>query len=344
MLTKPAPVLHLDWLQCQIKWVNKLKPNYASFYDVKRLEFGTRHFRCIEEVYMNKKRIATIASQPHSNILDPDALIVKFDNWVCYAVNMRKIISDFLAGNGFEFVSFSRVDFCADFNEFDNGMQCEKFIKSYIGRRCLRLGKSKNVAYHFSQGKESHVSKGLKFGSNLSEVTAYIYDKTLEMESVKWKPWIYKAWEKGGLDVKRHVWRLEFSMKSGGKLVCNTETGELDLFLSLKLLEFEYIYKCFYTLYEKYFHFVWNDGQVRKDRMRQVKMFKHLPCDDVLVNAEQMRDADRSKKIFIKKLHEMNNEMRGRDFHMNVYMTEFQRQLIEDSHLQTWAMKNGLNS
>lgn len=343
MLTKPAPILHLDWIQMQVKWYIKSEPVFHKYYTIKKLDFGTRHFKVVQEIYIMKKRIATLTSKPHSGILDPDAMIVKFDNWVCYAINMRKIIYEFLELNKLEFISFSRVDFCADFNLFDNGMKPAKFVRQYIYRRMLRLGKSPNISHHFSQGKKEHITKGLKFGSNLSECTAYIYNKSLEMEKVKWKPWIYMAWKKGGLDVESDVWRLEFSMKSGGVLTANTETGELDLFLSLKLLEADYIYKCYYKLYEKYFTFVWNDGQVRKDRMRKVKLFKYIYSPEVLVNAEPMKDADRSKKIFIRKLHELNNELRGTDFYMNVYMNELKNKLIEESHLQSWAIYKGIN-
>lgn len=342
-MTQPAPVLHLDWLQMSVKWVSKSKARYAPLYEVKKLPFSTRHFKIIEELYINKKRICTITSQPCSEILDKDLIIVKFDNWLLYDNSFRKRIYEFLEANKMIFISFSRVDFCADFNFFDNGMKPDKFIKKYIYRKCLRLGRTPSVAHHFGQGKDEHVEKGLKFGSNLSEVTAYIYNKTLEMNNVHWKPYIYLAWKKGKLDVEKDVWRVEFSMKSGGVLKVDTESGEIDLFLSLELMQEAYIQKCFYKLYEKYFTFVWSDGQVRKDRMRKIKLFKYIYSPEILVNAEATEDANRSKKIFIKKLHEMNNEMRGKDFFMNIYMTEFQTKLIEDAKLQSWAMKKGLN-
>lgn len=344
MLTKPAPLLHCDWLQVSVKWHNNSEHKFAAFYTVKRLSFGTRHFKRVEEIYIGKKRIATVTSEPCSEILDKALTIVKFDNWLLYANQFRKVVSEFFSVNKLEFVSISRIDFCADFNLFDNGMKPDKFIKKYIYRRFLRKGKTPHVGHHFGQGKNEHFEKGLKFGSNLSEVTAYIYDKTREMETVKWKPYIYMAWKKGGLNLEEHIWRLEFSVKSGGILKANTETGEIDLFLTLDVIKAEYIYKCFYKLYERYFTFVWNDGQVRKDRMRVLKLFKYIYSPEVLVHAEPMRDADRSKKIFIKKLSELNDEMRGAGFYLNVYMDEFKHKLIEESHLQTWAMKHGLNT
>lgn len=344
MLTKVAPILHCDWLQVSVKWGAGSMRKFASFYTVKRLNITTRHFKKIEEIYIGKKRIATMTSQPCSEILDKELTIVKFDNWLLYANQFRKVVSEFFKVNGLEFVSISRIDFCADFNLFDNGMKPDKFIKKYIYRRFLRKGKTPHIAHHFGQGKKEHFEKGLKFGSNLSEVTAYIYDKTREMESIMWKPWIYMAWKKGGLNVDEHVWRLEFSVKSGGILKANTDTGELDLFLTLEVIEAEYIYKCFYKLYERYFTFVWNDGQVRKDRMRILKLFKYIYSPEVLVHAEPTEMADRSKKIFIKKLHELNNEMRGADIYLNIYMDEFKTKLIEDAHLQSWAMKHELNT
>lgn len=342
MLTKVAPVLHLDWIQMQIKWQKKTEPVFHRMYEVKTLDFGTRHFKVVQEIYLLKKRIATLTSKPHSNILDPDAMIVKFDNWVCYAVNMRKLVVDFIECNNFEFISFSRVDFCADFNVFDNGMLPPNFIRKYIYRKCLRLGKSPNVAHHFSQGKKEHITKGLKFGSNLSEVTAYVYNKSLEMEVVKWKPWIFHSWQLGGLDVKQDVWRLEFSMKSGGTLIVNKDDGTLDLFLTLDLLDFKFMHDSYFVLYQKYFQFVWNDGQVRRDRMRKIQLFNFVPWNEILVHASEMKDANRSKKIFIKKLHELNNELRGRDFFMSIYGDQLKDTIISDASLQSWAMKKGM--
>lgn len=344
MLTKPAPVLHCDWLQASVKWGPGSMRQFANFYTVKKLNITTRHFNRIEEVYIGKKRIATVTSQPCSEILDKDLTIVKFDNWLLYANQFRKVVSEFFSMNGLEFISISRIDFCGDFNEFDNGMLPDKFIKKYIYRRFLRKGRTPHVTHHFGQGKKEHYEKGLKFGSNLSEVTAYIYDKSRQMETEEWKPWIYMAWKKGGLDVERKIWRIEFSVKSGGILKANTDTGELDLFLTLQVIESEYIYKCFYKLYERYFSFVWNDGQVRKDRMRLLKLFKYIYSPEVLVHAEPLETANRSKKIFIKKLHELNNEMRGAGVYLNIYMDEFKTKLIEDAKLQSWAMKHGLNN
>lgn len=343
MIPQVAPILHLDWIQIMLKWVNKYEPVFNKKYKVKRLDITTRHFKQVDEVYIRGKRLVTLTSKPASGILDPDMIVAKFDNWVCYDSNMHIYVLDFLQSNQFEFISFSRVDFCADFNDFDNGMRPDKFIKKYVGRKLLRLGRTPHVAHHFGQAKTEHFEKGLKFGSNLSEVTAYIYNKTLEMNVVKWKPYIWKCWSDGGLDVKRDVWRVELSIKSGGKLIANTETGELDLLLSLQLMSYEYIYKCFYKLYERYFFFVWNDGKSRKDRMRVVKLFNYIYSDEVLVNAEVTETADRSKKIFIKKLDEMNKEMRGTDILMNMELDKFKRKLIEDAGLETWAMKNGLN-
>lgn len=343
MLTKPAPVLHCDWLQLHIKRVDKINHAFHHRYKVKKLEFGTRHFKLIEEIFIGERRIATLTSMPHSNILDADSLIVKFDNWVCYDHNFRHIVNEFLKLNGFYFIACSRVDLCADFNLFANGMHPDKFIKKYIYRKLLKEGKARKVRHTFSQESTRHDEEGLSFGSKLSEITYYLYDKTKELNEVVYKPYIVEAWRKGGLDLDAGVWRLEFSLKSGAKLLVNSETGEFDLFATLKIVEKDYILKAYSVLYFKYFQFVWNDGQQRKDRMRQLKLFEFSRCSEILVGAMGMKDADRSKKIFIKKLHELNNELRGSDFYMCEYGEEFKKRIIDDGGLQTWAMLRGLN-
>lgn len=297
-----------------------------------------------------EKRIATITSKPHSGILDEDSLIVKFDNWVLYNTRFSPIVEDFIKLNNFYFISCSRVDFCADFNEFNNNMNPKDFIRKYMFRKFLKTGKAKGVTPKFDQGEKEHLWSGLKFGSNLSEITYYLYNKSKELREVLHKPWIVETWIKGGLrtptdpsDRDNDVWRLEFSLKSGTKLIASEETGEIDLFLTLDIMKADYIAKCFYLLYQRYFCFVWNDGQCRKDRMRVLKLFKHEPVLDILVNSEKMRDATRSDKIFIKKLHEMNNELRGRDFFMSIEMDKYKQTIIEDTGLQSWAMYHGLH-
>lgn len=343
MLTQPAPLLHCDWLQASIKWVSQSIGYYSPIYKVKKLDFSTRHFSLIEELYLRKKRIATITRKPCSPVLDPLLCIVKFDNWVLYDNLKHEIILGFFQHNGIELISISRIDFCCDFQVFDNGMKPETFIKKYVNRKLLREGKSPQVAHHFGQGLHEHLEKGLKFGTNNSPITAYIYNKTQEMKDKVWKPYIYQSWIDHGFDSLAIIWRIEFSVKSGGMLIIDTETGEVDIFLTLQVIADEYIYKCFFKLYERYFSFVWNDGQVRRSRMRRLNLFRFTPSPEILVPAEAMRDADRAMKIFLKKLNEFNDEMRGTDFHMNIYMQQFQRKLIEDARLQTWAMQHGLN-
>lgn len=343
MLPQATPLLHCDWLQCSIKWVSQSIGYYSPFYNVKMLDFSTRHFKLIEELYVKHKRIATITRKPCSPLLDEFLCIVKFDNWVLYDMCKHEIILGFFQRNGIELITISRIDFCCDFQIFDNGMVPETFIKKYVGRKMLREGKSPEIAHHFAQGLTEHIEKGLKFGTNNSPITAYIYNKTKEMKAKVWKPYIYQSWLDHGFDTMFEVWRVEFSVKAGGTLLIDTESGEIDIFLSLQVVANDYIYKCFFKLYERFFSFVWNDGQQRRSRMRGVKLFKFKKSNEVLVRAEGMRDADRSMKIFLKKLNELNNEMRGSDFHGNIYMQEFQRKLIEDCRLQAWAMQHGLN-
>jgi hypothetical protein len=350
MLTKPAPVLHCDWLQLHIKRVDKIKTKFHSRYVVKRLDFKTRHFALIEEVYQMDRRIATVTSKPLSGILDPDSLIVKFDNWVLYDKNFRFIVSEFMRLNDFIFIGCSRVDFCADFNTFANDMKPENFIRKYMYRKFLKTGKAKGVRPTFDQGKDRHIYSGLSFGSNTSEVTYYLYNKSKELREVKMKPWIVAAWEKAGLRISvtpdepdNDVWRLEFSLKSGTKLIVNKDTGEFDIFATMEVIEEKYISHCFFVLYCKYFTFVWNDGQVRKDRMRTLRLFDGERGNEVLVDTTNMKDSKRSDKIFIKKLHELNNELRGRDFFMSVDLDLYKETVIRDRGLVNWAMWKGLN-
>lgn len=241
-----------------------------------------------------------------------------------------------------EFQNFARLDLCLDFQEFDNKMAPELFIKRYLCGSVLKMGKASKFKVVGTQSDSQHIFESLRFGSLFSEISYYLYNKTKEMEQVHWKPWINNTWEKNKFDKHKDVWRLEFSVKSGNKILLDKSTGESKIIHSLESLLKDNMEIIYTTLREKYWQFKWNDGQVKKNRMRSLKLFKNSDYNFQISELEGTKDATRSTKIFIKKLEETATELRGSDIEGTFAATMLRDKMITDFGLQGWAHKKGI--
>lgn len=336
------PILSIDWLQLNVQQEIQSTGKFHGFFTVKNLPLGTRHFKLVQELYRNNKRVATVVSKPHSPLLDERMMLVKFDNWALYGTDLSAYVQEFLALNGMKFQNVSRIDICADFQEFYNMMNPGLFIKKYVRTTFLKMGKVGKFKTVGTQNATIHEWESLRFGSNLSEISYYLYNKRKEMNEVKWKPWIAERWLKAGFDPEKDTWRLEFSIKSGAKSMVNTETGESKLLATLDILKPEFLNTSYNILRHHYFRFVWNDGQKKKSRMRELKLFAGDFSKYTIVDCDGQHDSTRATKIFIKKLEEVNQELRGNNFDLAIAAADLKQQMIVSRGLQTWAMRNNL--
>lgn len=332
-----APVLNIDWLQLNLIAPSDLHIKYHSFFKVKLMPYSTRHFKIVEELYRHKKRIATVTRMPASNIIAKDTILVKFDNWLLYQEDLFSYVSQFIALNNFKFKSISRLDICCDFQYFQNGQVPSSFIKNYLRGDYLRLGRTSISNAHFKQIDTDLFFNALKFGSNLSDISTYLYNKTLEMNCVKWKPWIAMSWMLAGFKLELDTWRLECSLKDCHKIVISNDTGEVLELNHINTLKHDNVELLFNCLREKYFTFVRKDDQVKKSRMQRLKLFKNDYSDLCLINSKSMLQSNRADKIFIKKLDDVNKELRGQDIEMNIDLQILKAKYIELTGLAGWA-------
>jgi len=331
------PILNYDWIQVNASIDCTLTFKYHSFYVIKLQPFSTRHFKIVEEIYRNNKRIATVTRQPLSDIIPPNTVLIKFDNWVLYSFNMFDYTKEFLSLNNLIFHNISRLDVCADFTRFANDMEPSNFIKNYLYEKYLRLGRTTAGTSYFRQQKTKINFNSLKFGSNLSDVSTYLYNKTLEMTTQKWKPWIAKKWQEAGIDKNIDVWRLEISLKSSAKALTDFETGETQHLNDINILKPEFLPTLFETFREKYFSFVVQDGQQKKSRMKKLHLFSKRFSNFTIIENQSLISANRSDKIFIKKLEQVNQELRGQNFNFNIDIDSLKSQYISICGLENWA-------
>lgn len=341
-MTELAPIVHCDWLQLNVTTEVTINFKYHGFYKVKLMTHSTRHFKIVEEIYHHNKRIATVTRQPLSNIIKANTALIKFDNWLLYSFDLYAYAKNFIALNQMIFQNISRLDICCDFQAFEDNMHPSKFIKSYLYGKYLRLGRTTAGTSYFQQKKNEINFNSLKFGSNLSEVSCYLYNKTVEMSTIKWKPWIAKKWFDENFPTNIDTWRLEVSLKSSAKFLVDKSTGETEELNNLEILKHENILKLFVCLREKYFSFVIKDTQIKKSRMKKLTLFKNEFSQFMIFDNSNSIASNRSDKIFIKKLEQVNQDLRGQNLSFNIDINCIKQQYIEITGLHNWAVYKGL--
>ena len=340
-------MISIDWFQISViisdlDWTIKKVDNYQLIKE----QYSTKHFRnifTIKDIRQNKI-VATITINPNSTIINKNLGIIKFENWLMYQNYSKQFILQFLIDFDLKFNSISRVDICKDFNYFDyRKTQPQIFIKNFLSNKITKLRKSKGQVY-FEQGEKLDFQY-IKFGSGKSRVCSYIYNKTKELEQVKEKPHIREVWKKNNLTGT--IWRCEFRIQNFDFVLIDVETGEminyngnLSGLNSIDILD--NATDLFYSLSNHYLKFKVVSSDSNKSRLKEFilfnnqskKIFKKVYNDNI--------ESTRSEKIFIKKLYELNNELRGSYHDLGQYGDEVLKNVINATELNQWANQKGI--
>ena len=340
-------IYSIDWLQfsalIDVKAFDIIKFN--GVFKIERLNFSTRHFKEIIEVHDTRqnKRVATITYKPHSDTLPKDLALVKVDNWLLYQNYLKTYLNEFINVFNIQFKNLSRVDLCADFNRIAyRNLKPQMFIKSFLSGKYIKLRKSKGQVY-FNNG-EILDFQYLKFGSARSRTCSYIYNKTKELDEVINKPHIRENWRKNNLSGE--VWRCEFRLQNFDFLLTDTETGELINFngnvAGLNSLDIiNQVAPLFDALANHYLTFKIKSNDTNKSRLKSFYLFENNKQFQFKRIYNDNIEAGRSEKIFIKKLYELNNDLRGTDFEFSIAGTDVLNKVIEATELRNWAINKG---
>lgn len=290
-------VISCDWLTISVDC-----SNFAAHtnYTCEREPYGTSIFQDMYNIGMDGMQIAILTLHPRMKHMNPNLGLLKILNPILYLPNLDRIVNNLLFDLRLEVLGVSRVDLCADFHRFIDYPDVQDFIRDFLSVKIWKIGQAKykcagKVAKaptlpHYKRkskrkptdevesfkviGKQSarHNFQYLRFGSHLSDVSAYLYNKTQEFIDVKRKNYIEEMWSSSGIDPNRPVWRLEFSIKGNGIKFIDAESGEiqqktLDMILDPLLRE-----QLYNACFLKWWVFRYNDGQIRKDRMKPVQM------------------------------------------------------------------------
>lgn len=327
--------ISVDWLTISVDCSNfAVNANYS----VEREAYGTSIFADMLNIGMDGKPIAILTLHPRMKHMDPNLGLLKILNPILYLPNLDRIVKNILFDFRLGFKGISRLDLCADFHRFIDYADVQDFIRDFLAVKIWKIGQAKykcagkaakaptlphrkrktkrgkeNDSESFKViGKQSarHNFQYLRFGSHVSDVSAYLYNKTQEFIDVKRKNYIEEMWSNSGIDPNQTVWRLEFSIKGNGIKFIDTTSGEfsqktLDMVLDPVLRE-----QLFNACFLKYWIFRYNDGQVRKDRMKPVRM---LDIDSSIYEPRAIDCSDetsRENKRMITALEKTYDEIR----------------------------------
>ena len=296
-------VISVDWLALYCDFTNV---RFESNIECRLMPYSTRQFKIVEVIYKDGIKFATITRAPSSTVLKQGTGIIKFENNLLYLAHWFSLIDNFLMRSNIDVINVSRIDICADFQSFIDYSNPHDFITDFLRGKILKNGRSR-----FSlQGRHDldNVYNYFRVGEKGADVNVYLYDKSLEMQEVKFKHHINEVWKKAGFDVNRKVWRLEVSISGKGKNFLDESSGEIKEILFFKLSDFQFIADVYFSYLKKFFSFKVNDGLKNKSRMPDVKLFDNNFEKIRLSKLPKMKDSTRADKVFLKKVHNYKDE------------------------------------
>jgi len=338
----------LDWCQLRVTvpFINyqTIKP---ECFEIRKDEVQTQQFRALYHIHEKDtgEEVAVLVAEPRNNMcLRENDGIIKIANKYLYQKNFYHFVVYLLKDLELIFENIVRLDIAYDFLKFDS-MECREFVENFRADTFLKSYKCKyrdsGESRSVEKGKLTGGCESIKFGMETSEVSYQLYNKSLEMQQKKLKPWILEHWQKNGYDGKSEVWRLEFNLTSTSKGIVFKD-GEILSFKDLQIIDrIEDIYShCF----SKHFQFVFAEltrrGNYRKQsRCTPVVLFEKLVYKPVTIKLSNKKDSGRSGKIFAKNLMKLNQELRGQDFDLAIMGNELMTWVIKTRSLEEWAKK-----
>lgn len=342
-------VLSIDWLSVFCVFAGNgdvWMPEDDGTFSYKKEDFGTRCFSRFHRVRIANDEggwdeFAEVQSVPYSSILPPYAIIIRFVNRILYAPNMWELVGQFLDKNHMQLRGISRIDICADFNQFAT-IDPKALVEGFAAKKYRHIGRGVG-SLAFNHGvvqKEYGVNyTGLTFGTHSSDAHVYLYDKSFELKTQGDKPWIRERWRRVGLDV-RNVWRLEVSIKSGGLKFKDKKTQTLVEVGREHIEDVDSLDKVYHTFIRKLFSFVVNKPGIKNiTREERLLLFEGRPAYDrgALSNTSP---GNRMERILIKQLWQMGDTYRGAYIYgAKDQSRDFAERLAASTGLYSWLLE-----
>lgn len=287
-------IVNVDWLQvyCRQRDVFVSVDSGPIRTQIKE-EYLTALYSCKMDIAFmeNGKKIpyAELLFKPRVSTIPQNSCHLRILNEQLYTNTWFQKYCMLLASLPIEFRSITRLDICCDFNKFYGGLSPKLMIKKYLDGDFLKIGINRgymsfaDMGYTIPNGATKLPNGFTKKTPNINAITwgskgyvqTQLYNKSRELRDVKFKPWIYEAWQRAGID-KEDVWRLEFRIQGAGKECQLLDTGDLFQLGVSDIMDVSRYYEVFYQYYLRYFRFVKADYHRKKQQMTPIKFFHEL--------------------------------------------------------------------
>jgi len=294
----------IDWLQLDFRGFLKPCPSF----DWKLLNISTRHFAKIQEASKKRFPIFEVVYEPKSEILPKDLHLVKLNNRECYWFNPVKRLIQYAKASNMFYHSVSRIDLCLDFNTFSRNYNPENFIKNFMAGKYISR-KKRNGQTNFKHGDNLEFNY-LRLQNKRSFISVYLYNKSKEMRDVKKKNYIIKKWEVCGLDTKKDVWRLEFSIHNAKFDIIDKVTKVKKPFDVNLIDDNFYLNDVLQVLIDNYFTFYQKSNTRARNCKKKVNLFFFKPTKQIIQFRDESISTNKGDVVFINKLRELNDELR----------------------------------
>lgn len=231
----------------------------------------------------------TLLWHPHSSSLNPLHMSVQVANEFLYSGKIASSLDLVKEIVDCTFNSIGRFDVCCDFEANNTTLE---FIKNLCtGRYYVERKKEGSDFWHEAKNGDFILKQlqCLNWGTKTSEIKVKLYNKSRELgligqpetdkngnpvEPHIQKPWIVEEWKANDMDVKR-IWRLEFSLRTGGQMRWNDVPIHLDQIASPS-----WLMRVYFDMYQTRFITRINQGKRsgHKNLNERVYLF-HLPKD-----------------------------------------------------------------
>lgn len=320
--------LCIDWLTifCNYMGEGQWQPKETERFRYKVESFGTRCFSLFVRARVPNEEggfdeFAEVQAHPYSSVLPPFAVMVRFTNRTLYTPDFWECADAFLIENNLSANGISRIDICADFNQFST-IDPKALIEGFAAKKFRHIGRGVGALY-FNHGigaehdLQGHPVKdygvcytGLSFGNHSSDAHVYLYNKSEELKTQGDKPWIRDTWKAAGLD-QRHVWRLEVSIKSKG-LKFRDKTTKQNINVDIPMIyDTASLDKIYHTFVKRLFSFILNKPHISNvTREPRLKLFEGAPAYDRGV-IRNVSAGGRMERILLKQLYFLADKYRG---------------------------------
>ena len=321
-----------DWLEftAKAKTLDFTKKN-SFLFTIEDTGKRTKQFNrlyCVKTFYNGIDKVfGHLEADCYVSYISRDLVKFKIDNEFLYSPNLKTVINHFLNDFDLTFKHFTRLDVCFDFQQTEN-FNPQDFLKRILNHE-LKLKSKTNFNAYFTKGQIT----GVTFGSYESSSRVVAYNKSLELDTKKDKPWIRSLWSNYFNDSP--VYRIEVSLKPSKKRVIEYEGFSVNYLDDLNVLDLP---RLVHYILKKILIFAISSPGVDFDRLEKYQLFEF---ENQLMNVSIINDKKVSTTIVKSYLKRLLSEAYSYQVTGNLinahYTIELFQKSVNEYNLHKWV-------